>query len=87
MQVRTNGNMGDRLFDWEPDTNTIVIVKKKMVYRVKLFDEYNGQRYKIVDRYPRDLNIWYIELWKPKELMDLIRWFLSAFFIYFIYFE
>lgn len=87
MQVRTNGNMGDRLFDWEPDTNTIVIVKKKMVYRVKLFDEYNGQRYKIVDRYPRDLTIWYIELWKPKELMDLIRWFLSAFFIYFIYFE
>lgn len=57
MQVRTNGNMGDRLFDWEPDTNTIVIVKKKMVYRVKLFDEYNGQRYKIVDRYPRDLTI------------------------------
>lgn len=87
MQVRTNGNMGDRLFDWEPETNTVVIVKKKMVYRVKLFDEYNGQRYKIVDRYSRDLTIWYIELWKPKELMDLIRWFLSAFFIYFINFE
>ncbi len=57
MQVRTNGNMGDRLFDWEPETNTVVIVKKKMVYRVKLFDEYNGQRYKIVDRYSRDLTI------------------------------
>lgn len=57
MQVRTNGTMGDRLFDWEPETNTVVIVKKKMVYRVKLFDEYNGQRYKIVDRYSRDLTI------------------------------
>lgn len=39
MQVRTNGSMGDRLFDWEPESNTIVIIKKKMVYRVKLFDE------------------------------------------------
>lgn len=57
MQVRTNGIMGDRLFDWEPETNTVVIVKKKMVYRVKLFDEYSGQRYKIVDRYPRDFKI------------------------------
>ncbi len=57
MQVRTNGIMGDRLFDWEPETNTVVIVKKKMVYRVKLFDEYSGQRYKIVDKYPRDLKI------------------------------
>lgn len=82
MQVRTNGIMGDRLFDWEPETNTVVIVKKKMVYRVKLFDEYSGQRYKIVDRYPRDLKNWYIELWKPKELMDLIRWFLSAFILF-----
>ena len=57
MQVRTNGSMGDRLFDWEPETNTIVIIKKKTVYRVKLFDEYSGKHYKIVDRYPRDLNI------------------------------
>ncbi len=57
MQVRTNGIMGDRLFDWEPETNTVIIVKKKTVYRVKLFDEYSGERYKIVDKYPRDLKI------------------------------
>ena len=57
MQVRTNGNMGDRLFDWEPETNTVVIIKKKTVYKVKLFDNYNGSRYKIVDRFPRDMKI------------------------------
>lgn len=57
MQVRTNGITGERLFDWEPDTNTVVIIKKKTVYRVKLFDDYNGARYKIVERYPRDLKI------------------------------
>lgn len=49
--------MGDRLFDQEPETNTVVIVKKKMVYRVKLFDEYSEKRYKIVDKYPRDFRI------------------------------
>lgn len=57
MQVRTNGISGERLFDWEPETNTVVIVKKKMVYRVKLFDDYSGARYKIVDNHPRDIKI------------------------------
>ncbi len=57
MQVRTNGSMGDRLFDWDPESNTIVIIKKKMVYRIKLFDENSGKRYKIVDKYPRNLKI------------------------------
>lgn len=55
MQIRTNGSMGERLFDWEPETNTVVIIKKKTVYRVKLFDDYNGARYKIVDNRPRDI--------------------------------
>ena len=53
MQVRTNGIKGERLFDWEPETNTIVIVKKKMVYHVKLFDTYNGSKYKIVNQHQR----------------------------------
>ncbi len=57
MQVRTNGIKGERLFDWEPETNTVVIIKKKTVYRVKLFDDYNGSRYKIIDNYPRDIII------------------------------
>lgn len=56
MQVRTNGNKGERLFDWEPETNTVVIIKKKTVYRVKLFDNYNGNKYRIVDKKPRDIN-------------------------------
>lgn len=54
MQVRTNGTSGTRLFDWNSEEQTITIVKKKVVYKVKLFNEYNGITYKIIDKHPRD---------------------------------
>lgn len=51
MQVRTNVTTEARLFDWDPENNVISIVKKDMIYRIKLFSEYNGEHhYKVIDR-------------------------------------
>ena len=57
MQVRTNGTKGNRLFDYDPKNNIVTIINNKTIYRVKLYDEYHGNRYKVIDRQPRDLKL------------------------------
>lgn len=54
MQVRTNGSSGDFLFDWDSENQIVTIVKKKFLYRVKL---YANNKYKIIESRPRDTNI------------------------------
>ena len=53
MQVRTNETNSHLLFDWDTDTDTIVIIRNKVKYHVKLFDDYEGKRYKIIATYPK----------------------------------
>lgn len=48
MEVRANINTGERLFDYEPKDGTIIIVKKKRRYTIKLFEECKGKKYKVV---------------------------------------
>ena len=47
MEVRTEDKAQHRLFDWEPDSNTIIIIRKNKRYKVKLVR--GIQRYKIVE--------------------------------------
>ncbi|MBQ6380722.1 MAG: hypothetical protein IJJ41_03850 [Clostridia bacterium] len=36
MEVRTDYNKGDRLFDWEPNTDIITVIRKRKKYKIKL---------------------------------------------------
>lgn len=53
MQVRTNETNSHLLFDWDTENDTIVIVRNKTKYHIRLFDDYNGKRYKIIATYPK----------------------------------
>ena len=54
MQVRDNS--GVRLFDYDPSDKTITIVKKKVRYRIKPYEDYNGIRYKVISATPLKMN-------------------------------
>lgn len=47
MEVRTAEVIGDRLFDWEPETDTITIIRKHKKYKVKLIRDTN--RYTVIE--------------------------------------
>lgn len=36
MEVRTDYDKGDRLFDWEPNTDIITVIRKRKKYKIKL---------------------------------------------------
>lgn len=55
MQIRTEENK--LLFEWEPVDNTVTIVRKGKKYRVRLYNEQNGTRYKVIDTSPKDLKL------------------------------
>lgn len=51
MEVRSNGNNGKFLFTWNPDINCVDIVKRGMLYRVKLYRD-RSPAFKIIDKCP-----------------------------------
>lgn len=48
LELRAETNSSERLFDYEPKDGTIIIVKKKRRYTIKLFEECKGKKYKVV---------------------------------------
>lgn len=55
MQVRDSVS-GVRLFDYDPNDETITIVKKKVRYRIKPFKDYDGVKYKVISSTPIKCN-------------------------------
>ncbi len=51
MDVRSNGNTGKLLFEWNPERNVIDIVKCGMLYKVYLSSN-SAHPYKILERKP-----------------------------------
>ena len=39
IQVRSSSGNGKRLFDWNPDDRTLLLVQRGILYRVKLTSE------------------------------------------------
>ena len=47
MEVRTDYNKGDRLFDWEPNTDIITVIRKRKKYKIKLIR--GTHTYKVIE--------------------------------------
>ena len=53
MEVRSENGTGKFLFEWDPDIDTISILLKGVLYRVKLIKQGTKAIYHIVDKRPK----------------------------------
>lgn len=53
LEVRSDDESGKLLFSWNPDDNTVDIVKKDTLYRVKLVKQRTGGAYRILEKRPK----------------------------------
>jgi len=51
MDVRSNGNTGKLLFEWNPERNIVDIVKCGTLYKIRLSNN-SSQPYKILSKKP-----------------------------------
>lgn|GEM_PF-3952449 len=49
IEIRTNNGSGKKLFEWNPENNTISLINKNMYYRVQLYQE----AYRILEEHPK----------------------------------
>ena len=49
MQVKANDGKGPFLFDWDPETDQIEIIRKDMLYRVQLMRTKAGATYRMLE--------------------------------------
>ncbi|WP_278884838.1 hypothetical protein [[Ruminococcus] torques] len=55
MDIRSNGDTGKLLFEWNPERNIIDIVKSGMLYKIRLSNN-SSQPYKILEKKPYNSN-------------------------------
>lgn len=53
MEVRCDNGTGKFLFEWDPEDDTITLILKGTVYRVKLVKAGNDGTYRILDKRPK----------------------------------
>ena len=53
MEVRSENGTGKLLFEWNPEDDTITVIQKGTVYRVKLAKTGKNSTYRVLDKRPK----------------------------------
>ena len=56
MEVRSDNGSGKLLFEWNPEDDTITVIQKGTVYRIKLVKTGKNGTYRILDKRPKHGN-------------------------------
>lgn len=56
IKVRSDNGTGKLLFEWSPEDNTVTLIQKGTVYRVKLVKTDKNSTYRVLDKRPKHGN-------------------------------